>query len=103
MAAMTDRSVILVDDGLATGWTMFAAIDVVKRYRPYQLIVAIPVGAKETVDKLRSVCDRVICLQSPANFMAVGEFYESFQSTEESEVVELLKRSKKYAATQTDQ
>ena len=103
MAAMTDRSVILVDDGLATGWTMFAAIDVVKRYRPYQLIVAIPVGAKETVDKLRSVCDRVICLQSPANFMAVGEFYETFQSTEESEVVELLKRSKKYAATQTDQ
>ena len=103
MAVMTDRSVILVDDGIATGWTMFAAIDVVKRYRPYQLIVAIPVGAKETVDKLRSVCDRVICLQSPANFMAVGEFYDSFQSTEESEVVELLKRSKKHTATQADQ
>lgn len=103
IASMTDRSVILVDDGIATGWTMFAAIDVVKRYRPYQLIVAIPVGAKETVDKLRPVCDRVVCLQSPSNFMAVGEFYEHFQSIEESEVIELLKRSKTYAKPQMEQ
>lgn len=103
IASMTDRSVILVDDGVATGWTMFAAIDVVKRYRPYQLIVAIPVGAKETVDKLRPVCDRVVCLQSPSNFMAVGEFYEHFQSIEESEVIELLKRSKTCATPQMEQ
>jgi putative phosphoribosyl transferase len=103
MASMTDRSVILVDDGIATGWTMFAAIDVVKRYRPYQLIVAIPVGAQETVDKLRSISDRVICLQSPANFMAVGEFYEHFQAVEESEVIEMLKRSKTHATTQMEQ
>jgi len=90
-AILAGRSVIITDDGIATGSTMFAAIAAVQHHQPRELIVAIPVGPAETIKELRQRCDRVICIASPADFQAVGEFYQEFEATEDAEVVELLR------------
>jgi len=83
------RAVILVDDGLATGSTMRAAI---RALRPIvrRIVVAVPVGAAVTCSDLRSEVDSLICLETPAHFQAVGEFYRSFDPTSDDEVRALL-------------
>ncbi len=89
-APINGRSVILTDDGVATGSTMFAAIDVVRSHDPRELIVAVPVAPADTAERLRDRCDRFICLQSPEVFWAVGEFYASFRPVSDDRVVEIL-------------
>ena len=89
-ATVLGRSVILTDDGIATGSTMFAAIEVIKAQQPHELIVAVPVAPPGTLGRLQKQCDRVICLSAPADFMAVGQFYETFFSVSDQQVVELL-------------
>lgn len=85
------RVVILVDDGLATGATMRAAVRSVRKRRPARLIVAAPVGSREACADLRSEADEVVCPAIPASFGAVGYFYENFQPTEDAEVRRILR------------
>ncbi len=89
-ASFTDRIVIVVDDGLATGATMTAALDAVKAQHPKRLICAIPVAAAESLASVASHADEVICLATPEPFMAVGRFYRDFSSVSEEQVIQLL-------------
>lgn len=98
VAPISGRSVILTDDGIATGSTMFAAIEVIKGQRPHELIVAVPVAPPSTLRRLRQECDHVVCLFAPVHFMAVGQFYESFLPVEDQEVVGLLERHRTSAS-----
>ena len=84
------RVVILVDDGLATGSSMRAAVGAIKRQRPKRLVVAVPVGAAATCQALRDEVDEVVCVATPADFMAVGVWYEDFTPTSDEEVRYLL-------------
>ena len=84
------RTVILVDDGLATGATMRAAAAALRQQGAAKIIVAVPVGAPSTCHEIRSVADEVVCLQTPGSFMGVGQYYEDFSQTTDEEVRELL-------------
>lgn len=88
--ALDGRIVILVDDGLATGSTMRAAVLAVRRLRPARVIVAVPVGARETCEALRQVADEVVCPLTPEPFTAVGLWYDDFSQTTDEEVRRLL-------------
>jgi predicted phosphoribosyltransferase len=90
---VTDKTVILVDDGLATGATMRAAVAALRRMGPGQIVVAVPVGARETCDEFRDVADEVICAQTPDPFWAVGSWYRDFEQTTDDEVRALLARA----------
>jgi putative phosphoribosyl transferase len=87
------RMVILVDDGLATGATMRAAVAALRERGVAKLMVAVPVGSPETCAELRAEVDEVICLSAPGAFRAVGQFYEDFTQTTDQEVRELLART----------
>jgi predicted phosphoribosyltransferase len=84
------RIVILVDDGLATGSTMRAAVLAIRRVRPAQIVVAVPVGARETCQALTHVADDVVCAWMPEPFTAVGAWYDNFEQTTDEEVRHLL-------------
>ena len=86
-------TVILVDDGLATGVTAEAALRSLRRHDPGRLILAAPVCAEATRDRLNALADEVICLGTPANFFAVGQWYEEFGQTSDDEVLEILARA----------
>ena len=87
------RTVILVDDGLATGSTMRAAAEALKALHPARLVVAVPVAAAETCHELRAEVDEVVCDLTPEPFYAVGLWYEDFSQTTDDEVRELLARA----------
>jgi len=88
---LTGKTVIIVDDGVATGNTMLAAIESVKRKKPAKIILAIGVAPPETVRRLSSAVDQVVCLDTPEPFYAIGEFYERFEQVEDDEVKNALK------------
>jgi predicted phosphoribosyltransferase len=85
-------TVILVDDGLATGSTMFAAVAAVRDSDAAAVVVAVPVGARQAVQALRAVADLVVCLSSPEPFIAVGGAYEDFRQLSDEEVVAILNK-----------
>lgn len=85
------RIVIVVDDGLATGATMIAALHGLRQQKPAKLICAVPVAPPDTVEKVRPLADEVLCLQTPEWFQAVGQFYRHFDQVEDEEVIALLK------------
>jgi putative phosphoribosyl transferase len=85
------RQVILVDDGLATGSSMRAAIAAVRTQSPARIIVAVPVAARETCEDLKREVESVVCLRTPEPFSAVGMWYENFSQTTDEEVRELLR------------
>jgi putative phosphoribosyl transferase len=91
--AVRGRIVILVDDGLATGSTMRAAVAALRRMEPSQILVAVPVAAAETCADLRDDVDDLICLRTPEPFRAVGLWYRDFSQTTDDEVRELLRRA----------
>ncbi|MBI4485717.1 MAG: erythromycin esterase family protein [Acidobacteria bacterium] len=103
-----DRIVILVDDGLATGATMEAAIIALRRSHPAQIVVAVPVGARETCQHLSRLADRLVCVAMPATFQAVGQWYKEFAQTTDDEVRQLWAaadkrpRSSVHASRQAD-
>ena len=86
-----DGVVILTDDGVATGATIMAAIEVLRQHQPKRIIVAVPVIARDTVSKLEEQADAVIYLEAPLMFFAVGQFYQNFPQISDGEVKELLK------------
>jgi predicted phosphoribosyltransferase len=87
---LTNKTVILVDDGLATGSTMRAAVMAVRHQNPARIIVAVPVGAASTCDELGREADEVVCLRTPEPFIAVGLWYRDFTPTSDDEVRALL-------------
>jgi putative phosphoribosyl transferase len=89
---VTGKTVILVDDGLATGATMAAAAIALRAQRPARLVAAVPVAAPETCDAFRDIVDDVVCAATPEPFYAVGDWYEDFSATSDEEVQELLAR-----------
>jgi putative phosphoribosyl transferase len=88
---LRDRTVILVDDGLATGSSMRAAVNAVRHEHPRELIVAVPVAAPSTCRTFEREVDSVVCLHTPPDFSAVGLWYEDFSQTTDAEVRELLR------------
>jgi predicted phosphoribosyltransferase len=97
------ETVILIDDGLATGSTMRAAAAALRRENPAKLIVAVPVAAAETCEAFRDVVDEVVCATTPAPFHAVGVWYGDFSQTTDDEVRDLLARaSREHAAESSD-
>lgn len=100
--SVRDKTVILVDDGLATGSTMRAAVAALRRQRPARIVVAVPVGAAETCADLRTEADEVVCAQTPEPFYAVGLWYEDFAQTTDDEVRELLSAAAHRSAAQSD-
>jgi predicted phosphoribosyltransferase len=90
-APITGRTVILTDDGIATGATMIAALHTVRAAGPREIIVAVPVGSPDRIDAIRELCDRVVCLHESSAFWAVGQFYRDFEQVEDARVVELLR------------
>jgi putative phosphoribosyl transferase len=88
-----NRIVILVDDGLATGSTMRAAVAALREKRPREIVVAVPVGARETCAAMAALADEIVCLETPDPFYAVGLWYMNFEQTEDDEVHDLLERA----------
>jgi putative phosphoribosyl transferase len=87
---LSGRDVVLVDDGLATGATMRAAVAAVRRQGPASLTVAVPVGSPRVCGELQPEVDRVVCLEAPSWFRAVGQVYRDFSATEDAEVIAAL-------------
>jgi predicted phosphoribosyltransferase len=85
---------VLVDDGLATGASMRAAVTAVRQLQPKRVVVAVPVGAPETVRDLEAMADEVVCVSTPDPFWAVGRWYADFDQTTDDEVRALLKASR---------
>ena len=88
------RTAILVDDGLATGLTMRAAVRAARKQQPARIIVAVPVGAREAIRLLEAEADEVVCLHTPEPFVAVGLWYARFDQTTDEEIRELLGRTR---------
>jgi predicted phosphoribosyltransferase len=89
------KTVILVDDGLATGATMRAAANALREQRPARIIIAVPIAAPETCDEFRAEVDEIICAITPEPFYAVGMWYEDFSQTTDDQVHELLARAER--------
>ncbi|MDP1658541.1 MAG: phosphoribosyltransferase family protein [Methylotenera sp.] len=84
------RIVIVIDDGLATGATMISALHGLRNRKPAKLICAVPVSPPDTLKKIEDLADEVICLETPSDFQAVGQFYSHFPQVEDDEVIEIL-------------
>jgi putative phosphoribosyl transferase len=84
------QTVVLVDDGLATGATMEAAIAAVRQLRAARIVAAAPVGARESCGRLGAIADEIVCAETPMFFNAVGQWYETFDQTTDDEVIDLL-------------
>ncbi len=92
------HTIILVDDGLATGSTMRAAVAALRRLHPERIIVAVPVGARSTCEQLKREADEVVCLEAPEHFYAVGLWYDDFSQTTDREVKQLLDEASRWSA-----
>jgi len=93
-AALTDKVVIVTDDGIATGATMQAALWAICREDPEKIVLALPVGPEDTVRKLSQDADVTICLETPTYFGALGQFFIDFDQVEDDEFLEILKKTK---------
>jgi len=88
--SITGKDAIVVDDGIATGATVRAALEGLRRANPRGLTLAVPVAPRDTIEKLRPLADEIVCLATPQPFIAVGLFYMDFSQTTDAEVIELL-------------
>jgi putative phosphoribosyl transferase len=92
---LAGHTVIVVDDGIATGASVRAALRGVRRASPQRLVLAVPVAPPDTIESLRPEVDDVVCLSTPALFHAVGQFYEDFTQTTDEQVIELLEAARR--------
>lgn len=90
-AEIAGRTVIVTDDGLATGSTMIAALKSLRPRGPRELIVAVPVAPPDRLDEIRPLCDQCVCVLTPNDFWAIGQFYENFEPVEDEMVLRLLR------------
>ncbi len=88
---LAGRPVLVVDDGIATGTTVRAALAAVRRQKPARLVLAVPVAPPDTVERLRADVDQLVCLSTPAYFRAVGLHYDDFHQVEDDEVIAILR------------
>lgn len=98
-AKISGRSVIITDDGIATGSTMIASVKIIRDQNPKELIIAVPVIPRDRVENFRKLADQFICLHAPAEFYAVGQFYEDFSQVEDETVVQLLSQFRSQKTT----
>lgn len=98
-----NRTVILVDDGIATGSTLIAAIQFLRLKKPRKIIVAAPVGAADTIERIQKITDAVVCPLTPGDFMAVGLWYEEFDQVPDEEVVRLIGEARFLGLNQEEQ
>jgi putative phosphoribosyl transferase len=89
-ACVHGRSVIVTDDGIATGSTMLAALQVIRSQEPYEVLVAVPVAAPDRLKEVGAYCDEVVCPHAPEHFWAIGSFYLDFRQVSDEEVLLLL-------------
>ena len=94
------RAAILVDDGIATGATMLAAVRATRRRAPSRLVVAVPVASPDTLERMQQEADEVVCLDTPTDFMAVGQFYRHFPQLEDEEVIDLIDAARKLTSAE---
>jgi predicted phosphoribosyltransferase len=87
------KTVIITDDGVATGRTILAAIDLLREDKPEKIVIAVPVGPMDTLDELNSKADEVICVMVPQMFYAIGQFYRDFTQVEDEEAIKLLEEA----------
>lgn len=87
---LRDRIVLLIDDGLATGSTMKAAVQAVRAHAPTRIVVAVPVGSSDTCREFADIADEIVCARAPEHFAAVGQWYRDFSQTTDEEVRDLL-------------
>jgi putative phosphoribosyl transferase len=97
-AELNGRVVVLVDDGLATGSTMKAAVEAVRAYAPVRVVVAVPVGSPESCQDFAELADEIVCARAPDGFAAVGQWYRDFSQTTDEEVHDLLHEPSQTAA-----
>lgn len=91
---LREKTVIIIDDGMATGNTMLAALDAVKQQLPRKIIVALPVAPESALSKIKTKADEVLCLHTPRDFIAVAEFYENFEQVNDADVKVFMSQSK---------
>lgn len=103
MPELRDRVVILIDDGLATGASMRAAVIALREHHPARIIVAAPVAAKETYREFEREVDEIVCVQTPEGFEGVGQWYEDFTQTTDEEARELLLQGSKFRLVRPEQ
>jgi len=103
MPELRDRVVILIDDGLATGASMRAAVTAVREHHPERIIAAAPVAAKETYQEFEREGVEIVCVQTPEGFQGVGQWYEDFTQTTDEEVQELLQQGSKFRLARPEQ
>ena len=88
---LKDKIVIIIDDGVATGYTLLSTIEMIRKEAPKKVVVAVPVASQEAAQKLSEVADEFVCVWVPARFQSVGEFYEDFLQVSDEEVMQMLK------------
>ncbi|MFZ2651900.1 MAG: phosphoribosyltransferase family protein [Burkholderiaceae bacterium] len=93
----TDRTAIVVDDGLATGSTMIAALHALRQQGPSRLICAVPVAAADSLSRVRPLADELVCLHAPPDFHAVGQYYEHFEQVDDAHVIAALQGARQAA------
>ena len=91
-----NKTIILVDDGIATGYTVKMSVILLKRHAPKKIILAVPVAPKDSIKMLKKYVDELICLDMPLMFFAISQFYESFAQVSDRQVVEYLKKAKHF-------
>ncbi|MGN6553514.1 MAG: phosphoribosyltransferase, partial [Verrucomicrobiota bacterium] len=96
---IASRLVILVDDGIATGSTMRAAVIALKQHKPARVIVAVPTAPASSYEEFQGLADEIVVARVPENFYAIGEFYEDFSQTTDEQVQELLAKAAQTCAT----
>ena len=97
---LEDRDVVIVDDGIATGATVRAALASIRKKNPSSVVLAVPVAPPSVIKDFEKVADRVICLSTPEPFYAIGRFYRDFSQTSDEEVVKLLKMNREKMGSQ---
>lgn len=85
------RTVIIIDDGIATGYTILAAIKSVKKHGAEKIILAVPIGPRETIEEFKEFVDEIVCLNIPEEFLAVGAYYSNFEQLEDENVYRIIK------------
>jgi predicted phosphoribosyltransferase len=91
-ASIAGRSVIVTDDGVATGSTMIAALQAIRSQEPREIIAAVPVAPADRIRLLKQFCDRVVCLLPATRFLSIGQFYENFPAIDDGQVIHVLKK-----------